>query len=451
MNVKKSLFDRLRKSMREEAGSAMVVTILVMVVLTGMGAVVFLIGTNNIQNAGRDRLAAGAFGASEGGVAQGLSFIRTAGVATLKCDDPPQAGTDCTQTWGSANPKIVDLSNNRQFNTWIQRIQAFKPPAVKVGTYRIHSTGTAGTGPGRRLVDVTVNVAPFRFPIGVYADSITDAGSPTLRQESMFSQGCITARDKIAFVGTDPYHGIPSAAHSTQYIIDTKVNGACSATNTDNIHRPKPPASNPGVCNIKYPNDQDRQGGDLTGTSCYSSPYPTTSFFDLDALRSYGYDQPRGLTDAQYAALKIMAQEQGTYFTTDSFPTPTNPPPYLNAVYYFNLRPGGGTVNIQRELNAFGSAYCGQRSIVIVVEGGDMQVNSGADIVGAIFVPDGNYRGNGTALTTGTLFAKSIDKLTGDADFTLEGPTSSCFFDNFPGGLMEVSVAKFREVDRPLT
>lgn len=439
----KNLMSRLRDSIRGETGSAMVVTLLVMVVLTGMGTVVFIIGTNNIQNAGRDRLAAGAFGASEGGVAQGLSFIRTAGITSLKCEDPPQAGTDCTQLWGSANPKVINLANNRQFTTWIQRVQRFNPPTVKVGTYRIHSTGTAGTGPGKRLVDVTVNVAPFRYPIGVYADTITDAGTPRLRKESMFSQGCITGRDKITFVGTDPYHGIPAAAHSTQYI-NTKVNGACSAGNNDNIHRP----SNPGVCNVTYRNDQDRQGGDLTSTPCYGSPYPTSSFFDLDALRAYGYDQPRGLTDAQYAQLKTMAQEQGTYFTNTSFPEPLNPPPYLNAVYYFNLKPGGGTLSVQDEFNAFGSAYCGERSIVIVVEGGDMQVNAGSDFVGAIFVPDGNYRGNGSALTTGTLFARSIDKLNGTADFTLEGPTPTCFFDNFPGGLMDVSVAKFREVDR---
>lgn len=445
--MKSTLLARLRKSMRGEAGSAMVVTILVMVVLTGMGAVVFLIGTNNIQNAGRDRLAAGAFGASEGGVAQGLTFIRSAGLASLKCDDPPQAGTDCTKPWGSSNPKVVNLSNNRQFNVWIQRVQAFNPPEFKVATFRIHSNGTAGTGPGKRLVDVTVDTAPFKFPIGVYADTITDAGTPNLRKESMFSQGCITGRSKITFVGTDPYHGIPSAAHSTQYI-STKVNGACSAGNDDNIHRPKPPASNPGVCSVTYPNDQDRQGGDLAGTACYNSPYPTSSFFDLDILRSYGYDQPRGLTDAQYAALKTMAQEQGTYFTTTSFPEPTDPPPFLNAVYYFNLKPGGGTLSVQDEFEAFRSAYCGERSVIIVVEGGDMHVNAGTDMVGAIFVPDGNYRGNGSAITTGTLFARSIDKLNGTADFTLEGPKPNCFFDNFPGGLMEVSVKNFREVDR---
>lgn len=436
-----ALRNRLRTILSMDRGSAMVITILVMVVLTGMGTLVFVVGSNNLQNAGRDRLAAGAFGASEGGVAQAVAFIRSSGVATLTCDDPAVAGTDCTKLWGRDNPQIVNLSGNRQFSVWVQRIEKFAPPAVKIGTYRIHSTGTAGVGPGKRLIDLTVNVTPIVFPIGVYADTIVDAGTPILRKESMFSQNCITGRDKINFTGIDQYWQIPAAAHSTQYTT-VKVNGACSDNNKDNIHYPPP--TGPGVCSAPYPDDQDRQGGDLAGTSCFDPSYPTTSFFDLEGLKSYGFSEPRGLSDTEYAALKSKAQEQGTYFETTSYPNPADPPPYLNAVYYFNLKPGGGTVTVQNDLNIFGSASCGERTIIIIIEGGDMHVSAGADIVGAIFVPDGSYRGNGDAKTTGTLFARTIDKLNGTADFQLE----SCFFNNFPPGLLDVVTSRFREVDR---
>lgn len=446
--MKKSL--RHRASLmrnRGEAGSAMVVTILVAAVLTALGGIVFVVGLNNLQNAGRDRLAGGAFGASEAGVAQSLAFVRNDGVGTLTCD--PAVPSTCTKLWGQQNPKVVDLSGGRQYSVWVQKIEAFAPPTTKTGTYLVHSTGTAGQGPGLRRVDLRVIVRPLNYPIGIYADNVVDAGTPTVRRESVFSQDCITGRDKIKFEGNDPYHNIPAAAHSTRYI-STKVNGACSSSNNDNIHLPPPPLTNPGVCNTAYPNDQDAQGGDLTGTSCdnLTGGYPQTSFFDLNALRSYGYQQPRGLTNAEYAALKSKAQEQGTYFTSSGFPNPGEPPPYPNAVYYFNLKPGGGTVSIQTELNEYGKAFCGKRSIVIVVEGGDLHMNAGADLVGAIFVPDGNYRGNGNHAVIGTLFAKTIDKLNGTAGFTLEGPTSNCFFDNFPGALLSVTSDRFREVDR---
>ncbi|MEO7803965.1 MAG: hypothetical protein ABIS18_06120, partial [Actinomycetota bacterium] len=110
-----------------QAGAAMVVTLLVMAVLTGLGAIVFNIGLNNLQNAGRDRLAGGAMGASEGGVAQALSFVRTNGVGTMKCTQPEVSG-NCDALWGKDNPKIVSLANGRQFSVWIERIQQFAPP-----------------------------------------------------------------------------------------------------------------------------------------------------------------------------------------------------------------------------------------------------------------------------------------------------------------------------------
>jgi hypothetical protein len=449
--------DLLRKlasprAWRDEGGAAMVAAILVMVVLTALGTMVFLIGFNNLENAGRDRIAGIAFGTSEAGVAQALSHIRTNGTSKLKCDVPAVVGTDCALPWGSANKHKVTLPGGQEFEVWIERVIGFNPPAVKIGTYRIHSTGTAGVGPAKRDIQVTVHVEPFRYPIGIYADNIIDAGTPRLVDESIFSKNCIGGREKIDITGTDRFWNIPAAAHSAQYIHE-KVNSSCSSSSSNNIHAP-PPAG-PGVCNMTrggaYRFDQDNQGGDLFGTPCNGvepDGYPQTSYFDLDQLNAFDYRSPRGLTNPQYDALKSKALEQGTYFTSTSFTAPTDPPEFENAVYYFNLNPGGGTVQIQNQFNMFGAANCGNRSVTIVVEGGDMHVNAGTDIVGAVFVPDGTYRGNGDAVVTGTLFAKTIDKLNGTADFTLTGSSPTCYFENFPGGLLDLRVARFREVDR---
>lgn len=452
MNAFSKAIGRLR---REQTGSAMVMTLLVMAVLTSIGGAVFVIGLNNMQNSARDRLQGRAFSSSEAGIAQALAFIRTNGMGTLRCDEAPTGPSlpppsDCTKLWGKNNPKVISLTGGRQYSVWFQRIQGFAPPANKSATFVVHATGTAGTGPGLRKVDQTIVVRPLSYPIGIYADDIVDAGTPQVRKESLFSQDCVTGREKMTFVGDDPYYGIPASAHSTQYVAE-KVNSGCSNNNSNNIHRPRPPITNPGPCNVTYRYDQDALGADLTGTTCQGLPppaYPQTSFFDVNALKALGYVNPRGLTDAEYAALKSKAQEQGTYFTNDKFPNPDEPPAYPNAVYYWNLRPGGGTVEIQTELNEYGASHCGERSIVIVVEGGDLHMNAGADLVGAIFVPDGNYRGNGNHAVIGTLYARTIDKLTGTADFTLEGPTSNCFFDNMPGGLLSVTSTRFRELDR---
>lgn len=452
-----------------EQGSAMVVTLLVMAVLTGLGAIVFNVGLANLQNTGRDRLAGGALGASEGGVAEALQFIRTNGTSTLTCDDPPITGTDCTKDWGkdnrptggSDNRHTVSLPNGRQYKVWIQRFQKFNPPAVKQGIFLIHSEGTAGTGRGKRNVRVRVIVKPLEFPIGIYADDMTNGGSADIKHESVFTKSCITQRDRLLLAeGPDPYYNMPSSAHAGEYI--TTSQSTCAANDRNNIHS-QPQSTEPGECNPTYKNDQDFHGGPLTdaeGAPCVGTPlqydgYPQTSKFSVADLEAFGYKDPRGLSLAEYAQLKTKAQEQNNFYTSASFTTPDED----NAVMYFDLRGvtvGDKTVSIQTGSGPgqlgdnWTTLTCGSKSLVIVVEGGNLKITSNSSIVGAIFVPDGTYSGAGEIKIIGTLFAKEIKPFGGNAKFTLKGdsPNDNCFFDNFPGGLLSVNVDKFREIDR---
>jgi len=463
-----------------EVGAAMVVTLLVMAVLTGLGAVVFNIGFNNLQNAGRDRLAGGAMGASEGGVAQALSFVRTEGVGTLKCTQPPQPAGDCSLPWGKGNPKIVSLANGRQFSVWIERIQPFAPPDFKVGTFEVHSRGciglpaecAAGSGRGLRNVDLRFTVTPLTFPIGVYADEgFTDAGGASVSTESLLSKRCISGRKFVNFSGQDPYHKIPAAAHSVDVIVAAP--NSCNAN--DSIHvQPDPGDCNPGPADNPYKNDQDRLGGNLVTSSdtdklqCLGAAgaYPQTSKFDLNALYAFGYQegQPRGLSTAEYAQLKGKAQEQNYFSTSTDKCGPGQSPPICwrdpvpaddpNAIMYWDLRAAPANKKTlplpSSGLPGYDRTQCGSRSLILVVEGGNMQ-NSGINIVGAIFVPDGSYQGNGNSDILGTLFAKVVEKFNGTANFTLTGDPpgkTNCFFDNFPGGLLDVRAKRFREVDR---
>lgn len=459
---------------RDDKGSAMLITLLVMAVLTGLGAVVFNVGFSNLQNTNRDRLAGGAMGASEGGVAQALAFIRQNGAASLTCTVPEVSG-NCDALWGKDLKKTIPLNNSREYQVWVEKVQPFNPPDFKVGVYRIHSEGTAGQGPGKRTVELTISVKPLEFPIGLYSDNFSDSGGATVSTESMFSRGCILNRDAITFSGNDRFHNIPASAHSTEYI--TETNNSCSDNDPGNLHNNSQKECNTTLSGGKYvyANDQDKRGGpfasDADGVICLTNGPHKSSFFDLAELQKYGYStsRPRGLSDSEYAALKSKAQEQGYFSTKSTKCSGSNTPPTCwnapdpaqnpNAVMYLDLRAEtGGQKTLDLQANDFGSpgnqnygsAHCGQRSLIIVVEGGNLTINSSVDLVGAIFVPDGTYKGNGNHQIIGTLFAKNVDKFTGTAGFQLDGPATkqNCFFDNFPGGLLDVTPTRFREVDR---
>lgn len=428
----------------------MVLTLLVMLVLTGLGTIVVAVGNSNLQNAARDRFSGTADTAAQAGIAQAIEFIRTNGVRTLACDVPAVAGTVCSNDWGRDNPHVVSLASDRQYSTWIERVERLNLPTAKVGTYRIHSSGNFGSGRGLRLLDQDVTIKPLSFPLGIYSGSnLVSAGTPNAAGESIYTRGCVFSRDSVDVSGTDIVTGLPAGVHSTRYIT-TRNNGACSSTDNFNIHRPTP---GPGFCNATFPNDRDSLGGSTTNAAC--NPPLTDTLFDEPLLEELGFGLPRGLTDAQFAQLKSKAVEQG-YFSTEggnSCGGNQTPPGCWrrpdgdadpNAVLYFKV-PSGQKITIQgSDISEYGLSTCGARSLIIVVEGGDIQVSSNLELVGAIFVPDGTYQASGTTDVNGTLFAKVIDKLTGDHTYNFE----SCWLDNFPGGLLDINVDRFAEKDR---
>ncbi|MGI8426706.1 MAG: pilus assembly PilX family protein [Actinomycetota bacterium] len=454
----------LRKT-RSEQGSAMIMALFMMVVLTGLGTVMFNIATSNQQDSGRDRLAGGALGVAEAGVAQALAFMRTNGVSTLTCDGPNPASALCGNDWGynfvsaASGGHVVNLTGGGQYRVWIQRLAGYAPNAgVTTGSYKIFSVGTLGAGPASRTITTQVSVKPFSFPIGIFAeDYVQHGGNVDVASISMFSKGCVFKRDRVTFSGAiDLAHpGLKPGVHSAKWISTANGNNdaSCSSTSIKNIH--KPPI--PGVCNATYPYDQDKLGGPLTALNAACYPNLTTSHFDENALKTYGYVDPRGLPANQYAELKATAQAAGTYYNCSSGPAcspnlngVSNP----NAVLYVHLgAPGTNTGRSVTfgpgDLVGYGAAYCGTRSLLIVVEGGDLHMNNNLDIVGAIFAPDGFVHVNGGAKILGSLFAKQL-QVNGDAAFTLMGPANNdhCFFDNPPAGTLNVSPFNFQEVDR---
>jgi hypothetical protein len=182
------------------------------------------------------------------------------------------------------------------------------------------------------------------------------------------------------------------------------------------------------------------------------SGYPTTSLSG-DLQSQYGY-RPRGLTDAQYNALRTQAGAQGTYNIAPSAVKARLEALAAMGVTSPILYWDNGSVSLgqsdfpgdfSRPLNT--NPTCGKKNVTIVVSGAGNNLsyqggNSEPFLSAAIFVPDGLLSGSGGRNTIGTIFAKTIDMSGGNAFYMDE-----CFANNPPGATVDVQVVDWREDD----
>lgn len=495
------LFHRLVRR-GDDQGVALITALMVTLVLLAFGAVVAILGVNNLKNAGRDRASASSLGAGDAGVAQAIEYIRNNGVFRLNCPDAnPSSCSSNPAGWSNpTNPQQIPLDsagqgcnagNSNCAKVWIGIVQGFAPPAIKTGTYNIHSEGVYGPGPSARQLVVTVKITPSKFPIGVFGQSVSGNGGTGVYTESLFTRDCVFPIETgtgngTRFSGIDSYWGQPAAAHTTTHVSTQThcgsngyiASGSPSATSASAANCPNNTAIN---------NSQSGDGGLVSasvGSQCYhtyqradgswypdgvcpsgvTSPYAnglcdTTAFTTAD-LQRYGY-RPRGLSDSEYAALKARAQSQGTY----NIPT-TNVATRINAlvggginspVLYWDCSTAAQCSSnspLSLDYRDFpagmftqpptGSCSADMRVVTIVVEHGDMSFAGGNStwFDAALFVPDGGFYGNGGYQVLGTLFAGDLD-LGGTQAFSL----NSCWLSAFPGPVLSVTQSGFREND----
>ena len=183
---------RLRTARGSDSGVALMTVLMAGAVMTASALVAVNISLTNLKNSGRDRVAGGAMGAAEAGLAEAVNYLGTKSAGILACSP-----TCASNPWGNkTTPTSLTYPDGGTAKVWIEVIQAFNPPAVKVATYKIHSTGSAGNGPGQRVLEQTVTGQPMMIPIGVYATTITVNGNPATFKESVFSKNCITGRER---------------------------------------------------------------------------------------------------------------------------------------------------------------------------------------------------------------------------------------------------------------
>ena len=479
---------------RDDSGLGVITVVMVMAVISSLVVVATALTISNLGNSSRDRQALSALATSEAGVAQAIQYLRGGNLAALTCIEPAAGaapGATCQgagPSWTSAtNPKQVRLDGVAGnciavvdcFKVWIGRVAAFvpncsartaTPPGKCYAKYRIHSTGVSGNGPGARRTAVDVQVAPYTFPLGVFSEQgFSGNGNVGIHSESIFTIGCMVnrTRDTQANGGgtkfeydsaagrakLDLFYDQPAAAHAVGNVSEAN-NGSCGGAGPTSIHNSSP-------CDTTFRFDQDGRGGPLTpGDGCYGaytrtdgSAYPTTSKFTMQDMQNIGY-RPRGLSDAEYNALKTQAQGTGTYnISTGGLATRLNDlvaAGVTSPVLYWDnasvaLRNSDFPASFLRDVS--NTPGCAQNSVTIVVTGPNHDLsyqggNTAPFLVAAIFVPDGTLTGQGGRNTIGTVYAKTVD-LGGNIDFILD----PCFAANPPGGVLNVEVTGFREDD----
>ena len=491
---------------RDDSGVALVTALLVSLTLIAFGGIVAVLGVNNLRNANRDRQSGSSLGAGDAGIAQAIEYIRSNGVVGLTCPDSnPASCSGNPAGWSNpSNPELVPLdsaqvgcvaSGNDCAKVWIGVVQAFAPPAVKAGLFNIHSEGLFGAGPSARKLVVTVRVRPSTFPIGVFGQTVSGNGGTAVYTESLFTTDCVSPIDTgsgngTRFSGLDSYWGQPAAAHTTTHI-SSAVH--CGSRNYIASSSPTNSAASAAACpsNGALNADQSGDGGLIsatTGNQCYrlyqrldgswypdgvcppgvSSPYTnglcdTTAFTTTD-LQRYGY-RPRGLSDAEYAALKSRAQAQGTYniatANVSAAITAVVNAGINSPVLYWDCGSAGNICSNSNPLSlkysdfpagmftnpptaAGQSCAAPMRIVTIIVEHAGVTFQGGNNtwFDGAFFVPDGSFNGNGGYQILGTLFSNNLD-LGGTQAFSLD----SCWLQSFPGPVLTVTQTAFREDD----
>jgi hypothetical protein len=482
-----TLHARLRR--RDDEGIAMLAVILMVAVLSLLIATASAVITNNSNNAGHDRQSLGALSSGEAGVAQAIQYLRGTTLAQLTCAEPgtSSACTSSSNPWvNSASPKQVRIdggsgncvTSSDCFKVWIGVVTPYNPncgtrlanpPSPCYGTYRIHSTGVAGSGPGARRFAVDVKMRPLDYPLGVFSETnFSGNGNVGIHSESLFTGGCISNRQDDSHSGSgfqfqydsaaqrpimDLFYGIPAAAHAVGDI--STSNTSCGAQGQAG------PIHASAACNTTFPFDQSggASAGNISSTNCGKDPitgvrYESTSKFTMTDLQSlYGY-RPRGLTDAQYDQLRTTAQAEGTYNLAPSAVSAALTSLAASGVTSPVLYWDNGDVSLTasnfpstflRDLDT--NSGCTSNNVTIVVSGGSNNLsytggNNGPWLSAAIFVPDGKYTGQGGRNTIGTIFAHIID-LGGNPDFYMD----QCFASNPPGATVEVKVVNWREDD----
>jgi hypothetical protein len=497
----------MRRWMRDDAGVAMVTVILVGASLTVVASAGATIAIQDFRSGANDRRATEALTFAESGVDRMLLELRRGGYGWRRlneagCSLPPIAvpqgnlgsnryynayltvykndavpenrlpvvGTwEPGQTWSTAN-------DSKPVCTSHDNVSPRTPMLFAITSTGEHPTAT-------RVVRQVVRISARGLPIGMYADSVNvQGGNPSAISISLITPGNVDGREKLEFTGYDPYYTLgyfwagqsmtvpaPAAVHARG-----TINCSKQACGDDQREHPGPLNCTANAsANGQSQWDQSGLGGSLSGlTKCPqwngspSAPPPYSSFSDADLERSRPTPT---LAEEDYAMLKQAAKDRGLYCLmtgSNNSGTCTSPSGSFTTngtiqnvsgvgnhfVAYFDYPTTGDPFSSQRTVTwKMGVGPCTydettNKSAIIVVRYGSVDLTGKDEIVGAFFAPEGQawLRGSGGIVKIhGTTIAKRID-IGGNAEVLL----SECWVMNMPNAFLQVRPLSWSEVDR---
>jgi hypothetical protein len=482
-----------------QRGVAMVTVIFVAAALLVVSSTAAFVAVREFRAGSDDRKAAEALAYAEAGVDRMIQYIRNSGAVTFGalrqagCGRGPITipsttignGTFSVTAWvyDPDGPTPTDkLATQHPRNNGASTFACSNVPATPRGTAYLAIESIGEHPAAKRVVQQVVEVEPRGLPVGVSADSIEASGTAQTIGVSMLSEQKIIGRDKITFTGLDPYYTVgdfwpggpfpagisastpvPSAAHAVQGIY-LKSNGTDWEFESGLMNCTANGAGGQSLWDGDGVGNLSPQHSPITSGCAGQVGYPPHSYFSAADLARIA---PSSLDEADHRALKQAARAYGIYC---SIPTSGSATclkqgvsyPYqsvwqdgdvaslfangtLNFVTYFEFIGGSALSNrVKWKANVWGCSDdpAINRSAVIVVRNGGLDLENGANVNGALLL-DGEFKYSGNVFFNGTIVAQKFN-ISGNSTFSLD----QCWVRNMPGPFLGVTPTHWSELDR---
>lgn len=497
------LAGRSRRTFADERGVAMVTVLFVAAALTVVSSAGAYVTIQEFRSAGADQRGDQALGYAEAGIDRLMLLVRGGAwdrndVIASGCDDPdatgdPEDDDDADVAFGTgANDDLVFVTGtvpgtNGTYRTEVRHktCPTTMPSARNPVRVSIISTGEHPTA--RRVLEQVVELRPKGLPIALYASNNVSSGgvgnSPEVTNISLIAGGGLINRDRIAFVGNDPYYlkddfydnndktAIPAAAHAIGQI-DCKNKTSCGDDMIEHLNTDAPLScnANPNGTPGQSAWDGSMHGGPVA-TLCpgYTGGAPPTSRFD-EAARKRTAPTP-ALEEEDIEAMIERAKTAGLYCTYSGnkgtcrvaggapfsapstfssnfinssglpehfvayfdFPTSTNPDPKSSI----------NTINWNADVSPLCNPGGAESSVIMLMPNGSLSVQAGGILSGAIFADKGRVDTAGGGTIHGTIIASEIH-MQGGSNFVLD----QCWLDNMPFAFLQVNPISWHQIDR---
>lgn len=502
--------DRLRRLAAAERGVAMVTVILVGAALTVLSSTAAIVTIQDFRSGADDRRATEALSFAESGVERLMLELRTAGYGWERLNEagcslppisvpqgdlgsnryynvyltvynanlPPAERLPVVGTWRPGQPWSTS-NDTKAVCTSHENVSPTTPLLFAITSTGEHPTAT-------RVVRQVVRITTRGLPIGMYADSVNvQGGNPSAISISLVTPGNVDGRDNLEFRGIDPYYKLghfwdgQSMAIAAPASVHARGSINCSKQACGNDYQEHPEVLNctaNRVDNGQSQWDQSGFGGSLAGLSkcpkwsgSPAGPPPYSNFTEADLVRSRPTPQ---LTEEDYAMLRQAAKDRGLYCamtgSNTNSGTCTTPSGTFSTngtiqsvvgvgnhyVAFFDYPKSGDPFSSKQTVTwKAGVGPCSDdqsinKSVIIVIRYGSVDLTGKDEITGAFLAPDGQawLRGQGGSDVVkihGTVIAKKID-IGGNAEVLL----TECWVNNISSAFLSVTPLSWSEVDR---